>query len=94
MFVKGGNEVQIITWNDQHEHHAIRPSTGKQWNAYDLSAYYIQWYKTGVRPAVKREVCYKHNKIHPHPRVRDLHLTYSVDSGIMHKHQLHCVRGY
>lgn len=60
----GIDQVQIITWNDHHEHHAIRPSTGKQWSAYDLTAYYIQWFKTGTRPALKRDVLYYSHRVH------------------------------
>ena len=60
----GLDQVQIITWNDQHEHHNIRPSTGKQWPAYDMTAYYIQWFKTGTRPTIERDVLYYNHRIH------------------------------
>ncbi|NRD48885.1 endo-1,3-alpha-glucanase family glycosylhydrolase [Corallococcus exiguus] len=60
----GLDEVQIVTWNDQHEHHNIRPSTGKQWPAYDMTAYYIQWFKTGTRPTIERDVLYYNHRIH------------------------------
>ncbi|MFP2908298.1 endo-1,3-alpha-glucanase family glycosylhydrolase [Pyxidicoccus sp. 3LFB2] len=60
----GLDQVQIVTWNDQHEHHNIRPSTGKQWPAYDMTAYYIQWFKTGVRPTIERDVLYYNHRIH------------------------------
>lgn len=56
--------VQIVTWNDHHEHHAIRPSTGKQWSSYDLSAYYIQWFKTGVQPTIQRDVLLYNHRVH------------------------------
>lgn len=59
----GMDQVQIITWNDQHEHHNIRPSTGKQWPAYDMTAYYIQWFKTGVKPTIERDVLYYNHRI-------------------------------
>jgi len=59
----GIERAQIVTWNDQAEHHAVRPSTGKQWVAYDLLAYYIQWFKTGVRPAIKREMLFYSHRI-------------------------------
>lgn len=60
----GLDQVQIVTWNDQHEHHNIRPSTGKQWPAYDMSAYYIQWFKTGIKPTIERDVLYYNHRIH------------------------------
>jgi hypothetical protein len=60
----GMDQVQIVTWNDQHEHHNIRPSTGKQWPAYDMTAYYIQWFKTGTRPTIERDVLYYNHRIH------------------------------
>jgi hypothetical protein len=60
----GMDQVQIVTWNDQHEHHNIRPSTGKQWPAYDMTAYYIQWFKTGTRPTIERDVLYYNHRVH------------------------------
>jgi hypothetical protein len=60
----GLDQVQIVTWNDQHEHHNIRPSTGKQWPAYDMTAYYIQWFKTGIKPTIERDVLYYNHRIH------------------------------
>eukprot|EP01113_Clastostelium_recurvatum_P025326 TRINITY_DN3046_c0_g1_i7.p1 TRINITY_DN3046_c0_g1~~TRINITY_DN3046_c0_g1_i7.p1 ORF type:complete len:535 (+),score=92.84 TRINITY_DN3046_c0_g1_i7:49-1653(+) len=55
--------VQLVTWNDQAEHHAVRPSTGKQWVAYDLNAYYIQWFKTNVKPVIKREMLFYSHRL-------------------------------
>ena len=48
----GAQAVQIITWNDHSEGTNLRPNTGSQYAFYDIAAYYIAWYKTGVKPAI------------------------------------------
>lgn len=50
--------VQLITWNDYSEATEILPSTGTQYAFYDMSAYYIVWFKTGERPRIVRDVLY------------------------------------
>ncbi|MBN1557567.1 MAG: hypothetical protein JW951_05410 [Lentisphaerae bacterium] len=50
--------AQIITWNDYSEATEIAPSTGTQYAFYDLSAYYIAWFKTGEKPRIVRDVLY------------------------------------
>jgi Glycosyl hydrolase family 71 len=56
--------VQIVTWNDYGESTEIAPSSGTQWSFYDLTAYYTTWFKTGVRPAVTRDVLYYFHRKH------------------------------
>ena len=51
----GADWVQIVTWNDYSESTEIAPSSGTQWSFYDLTAYYVAWFKTGVRPSVTRD---------------------------------------
>lgn len=60
----GVDWVQIVTWNDHGEHHALRPSTGKQWGYYDLVAYYISWFKTGAPPSIVRDALYYYHRVH------------------------------
>ena len=50
--------VQLITWNDYAEHTVIAPSSGSQYAFYDLTAYYVTWFKTGIEPVVTRDVLY------------------------------------
>jgi len=50
--------VQLITWNDYSESTEIAPSSGTQFLFYDLSAYYIQWYKTGREPQIRADAIY------------------------------------
>lgn len=57
--------AQIVSWNDHAEHHSLRPSTGKQWGFYDLTAYYITWFKTGKRPPIVRDALYYFHRVHP-----------------------------
>lgn len=57
--------VQLITWNDYSESTAVAPSTGTQWSFYDLSAYYITFFKTSRPPEIKRDVLYYFHRTHP-----------------------------
>jgi hypothetical protein len=50
--------VQMITWNDNGEATEFAPSSGSQFLFYDLSAYYIQWYKSGRAPSITRDAIY------------------------------------
>jgi hypothetical protein len=55
--------VQMLTWNDYTESSEIRPSTGTQYSFYDIAAYYIAWYKTGLEPKIVRDVLYYFHRI-------------------------------
>lgn len=50
--------VQLVTWNDYSEHTHIAPSPGTGWVFYDLTAYHLAWFKTGVEPTVRRDALY------------------------------------
>jgi len=50
--------VQPITWNDLSEGTELEPSSATQYLFYDLSAYYIDWYKSGVPPKVISDAIY------------------------------------
>ena len=52
------NGVQIITWNDYSELTEIAPSTGTQFLFYDLSAYYISWFKDRRPPQILRDAIF------------------------------------
>lgn len=67
----GAQAVQIITWNDHLEGTNLRPNTSSQYAFYDIAAYYIAWYKTGVKPAIARDVLYYSHRMHPTTAPRD-----------------------
>jgi hypothetical protein len=50
--------VQVITWNDYSESTEIAPSSETGYVFYDLTAYYIAIFKTGHRPAIRRDAIY------------------------------------
>jgi hypothetical protein len=50
--------VHIITWNDYTESSEIEPSSHGQYLWYDLSRYFIAWYKTGNPPPIRRDAIY------------------------------------
>jgi hypothetical protein len=50
--------VHMITWNDYGEATEFAPSSGSQFLFYDLSAFYIQWYKTGRIPRIVKDAIY------------------------------------
>jgi hypothetical protein len=54
---KGADWAVIDTWSDYTEQ-AQMPSTAIGFVLYDLNAYYTQWFKTGQKPTVIRDVLY------------------------------------
>jgi hypothetical protein len=48
--------AHVITWNDYSEATEIEPSSGTQFLFYDLSAYFISWFKLGRPPRTIRDV--------------------------------------
>jgi hypothetical protein len=60
----GAGHVQITTWSDLSEHSHIAPSMNQGFCALDLTAYYAQWFKTGVQPPIVRDVLYLSHRIH------------------------------
>ncbi len=50
--------VQIVTWNDHGEGTHLRPNSASQYAYYDMAAYYIQYYKTGVPPTITQDALY------------------------------------
>ncbi|WP_394825613.1 endo-1,3-alpha-glucanase family glycosylhydrolase [Pendulispora albinea] len=60
----GVKMVQILTWNDHGEGHALRPNTATQYAFYDLTAYYATWFKTRRKPAIVRDVLYYAHRMH------------------------------
>jgi hypothetical protein len=47
--------VQVITWNDYSESTEIEPSTQTGYAFYDLTAYYVALFKTGIHPSIRRD---------------------------------------
>lgn len=60
------NQVQIVTWNDYSESTQIRPSIGSQWALYDLTDYYVQWFKTGKKPEILNDTLFYFHRNQPH----------------------------
>jgi hypothetical protein len=50
--------AHLITWNDYSEATEIAPSSGTQFLFYDLSAYFISWFKLGRPPRILRDTIY------------------------------------
>lgn len=61
----GADWVHVITWNDYSESTEIAPSTSIQYLFYDLTAYYVTWFKTGRQPTIRRDVLYYSHRIQP-----------------------------
>jgi hypothetical protein len=60
--------VHLVSWNDYSETTEIAPSSGSQFLFYDLTAYYIQWYKTRTPPRIKEDAIYYSHR----PQIIDL----------------------
>ena len=58
--------AQVITWNDYGETTEIEPSSGTQFLFYDLSAYYIHWFKYGRPASITSDAIYysQHTEIY------------------------------
>jgi hypothetical protein len=50
--------AHLITWNDYGETTQFAPSSGSQFVFYDLTAYYIEQFKTGRPPAITADAIY------------------------------------
>ncbi|RDV28136.1 hypothetical protein DXV75_04015 [Alteromonas aestuariivivens] len=60
----GADWVQVITWNDYSESTQITPSTQTGYAFYDLTAYYIDWFKNQQQPEIKRDAMYAFYREH------------------------------
>lgn len=56
--------VQLITWNDYSENSEMAPSSQTTTAFYDLSAYFITWFKTGIQPEIARDSLYYFHRAH------------------------------
>ena len=69
--IRGGAEwVHIITWNDYSEATEIAPSSGIGYAFYDLSAYYVAWFKSGRPPTVPYDILYYFHRTQPAAPIR------------------------
>lgn len=79
----GADWVQLITWNDYSEDSEISPSSQTRTAFYDLSAYYIAWFKLGAQPPITRDALYAFYRAHSmDPAVAPPDLT-QQDGGVM-----------
>lgn len=56
--------IQLQTWNDHGEGHAMRPNTISQYAPADVAAYYIQYFKTRKRPTITKDAIYYSHRMH------------------------------
>jgi len=71
----GADWVHLITWNDYSEHTCIAPSTGTQYAFYDLTAFFLAWFKTEVQPQIKRDALfyfYRRHAVNARPSVQTI----------------------
>ncbi|NUT36516.1 MAG: hypothetical protein HOV79_25970 [Hamadaea sp.] len=59
----GADWLALITWNDYSESW-MAPSVKRGYAVGDLVAYYTTWFKTGKRPALKRDALYYFHRSH------------------------------
>lgn len=70
----GADWAQLVTWNDIGEHSQFFPNTAEQFAFYDLTAYYIAWFKTGQKPNINKDALYYSHriaKVPPAPALRN-----------------------
>lgn len=63
----GADWAQLVTWNDIGEHAVFYPNTAEQFAFYDLTAYYISWFKTGRAPTINKDALYYFHRKGPVP---------------------------
>lgn len=50
--------LQLITWNDYGENTNIAPGYNSRYSLYDLTGYYVKWWKTGAAPIPDHDYVY------------------------------------
>lgn len=50
--------IQLITWNDYTENTNLAPGYNTRYTVYDLTGYFIDWWRKGEPPAVERDRVY------------------------------------
>lgn len=50
--------MQYITWNDYHENTNLTPGINTRYAYYDLTGYFIEWWKSGKPPKVDHDKIY------------------------------------
>jgi hypothetical protein len=61
--------MQFVTWNDYGENSNIAPAYNTRYTLYDLTGYFIQWWKTGKEPATDHDKVYLISRKYP-PKVK------------------------
>jgi hypothetical protein len=57
-FRQDADYIHLVTWNAYAEATEVGPSTGIQFLFYDLTRYFIDWYKAGEPPRITRDAIY------------------------------------
>jgi hypothetical protein len=57
--------LQLTTWNDYHENTNIAPGTNNNYAYFDLTGYFIEWWKTGIQPQPTHDRVYVFSRKYP-----------------------------
>ena len=57
--------VQLVTWNDYGENSNIAPAYNTRYTLYDLTAYFIKWWKYGTPPTPDHDAIYLVSRKYP-----------------------------
>ncbi len=57
--------LQLVTWNDYGENSNIAPAYNTRYTLYDLTGYFIKWWKTGVPPTPDHDAVYLVSRKYP-----------------------------
>ncbi len=58
--------IQFITWNDYHENTNLSPGYNTRYAHYDLTGWFIRWWKTGVPPKPDHDQVYIYSHKYAH----------------------------
>ena len=58
--------MQFVTWNDYSENTNLSPGINSRYSYFDLTGYYIRWWKDGVPPVYDHDKVYIFSHKYPH----------------------------
>jgi hypothetical protein len=61
----GSTLIQLTTWNDYNENSNLAPGLNSRYAYYDLTGYFIAWWKAGEAPAIERDKAYLFSRKYP-----------------------------
>lgn len=75
--------MQYTTWNDYHENTNVSPGMMTNYSYFDLTAYFIDWWKKGAQPAAERDRMYVFSRKYPRDAKLFPFQSYAATDGVI-----------